>query len=879
MYIFLLFFMLFSILNWNVRGVMSSNVCLTNLLRLTKCDVAVISEHKLPENCSKFLNSIDKGYISTATFEKSLKNGDIGKGGVAILYKRSLEFYTSLINTNSNRVIGICLKTPTHVPLYIFGVYLPSENDVDKYREELNVLHDLYTIYSNHGHVIFAGDMNGSLQQKDVEKTNSYKSAELVTFYRKNNLHFPFYNVEQCKDVYTFIPCKTMLDYTFFSESLKNHLVDYDIIPEGVISNTSDHLPVIAKIEIVENPLILLPNTTKWPAWHRICADSKKSYCNQLQTELNQHLPPEKNEMSLNEIDVYTTTIINAVIKSADLTIPTCSYNPHTKPYWNTTVKEAHKSEMESRINWIQEGKPRGMQHPSYAKYKRAKRHFRQCQESASEEYMKKTYEDIDNAAGIDIRLFWKLICRQKPRQSKIYPEIQFADRTGNTPESVASVFAEYFSTIYQTEQNDTFDTDFYNSIINEYDNIKSQETQNSIFCSDDRITEKEVLDSISLLKSKKAPGPDKIQSEHLMHGKDVLSKYLCVLFNSILNLGQIPSGWKQGFIVPIYKGGNKPKTSPDSYRPISLLSTLFKVFEKIIHARIMDNLSNEKSFPNPQQQGFRKSLSSITAAFNLQETILHYIENGSSVYTCFLDSRKAFDTVWRKGLLYKLNNIGIKGKLWMLIDDCHINTKSAVIVNYQQSEWFPVEQGIRQGGVLSGFLYTVFIDDLLNELERINENFGIHKIKSSTPALADDIACLSSNPNSLQNMLNTAYNYSCRWRFSFNAGKSCIIVFGKNPKPDFSHQWLIGNKSIPIQKDYNHLGIIQNCNFKSITRTKEACDKGRRSYYAIKNLSSGNSNPVTLVNLYKKVVLPSIDLHFMAVKSGMNLNCRIISY
>lgn len=59
---------------------------------------------------------------------------------------------------------------------------------------------------------------------------------------------------------------------------------------------------------------------------------------------------------------------------------------------------------------------------------------------------------------------------------------------------------------------------------------------------------------------------------------------------------------------------------------------------------------------------------------------------------------------VWRKGLLYKLNNIGIKGKLWMLIDDCHIYTKSAVIVNYQQSKWFHVEQGIRQGGRLIGF-------------------------------------------------------------------------------------------------------------------------------------------------------------------------------
>lgn len=99
--------------------------------------------------------------------------------------------------------------------------------------------------------------------------------------------------------------------------------------------------------------------------------------------------------MSLNEIDFYTTTIVNAVIKSTTLTIPTCSYNPHTKPYWNTTVKEAHKREMESRIKWVKEGKPRGMQHPSYAEYKRKKRHFRQCQESASEEYINKLMKTL----------------------------------------------------------------------------------------------------------------------------------------------------------------------------------------------------------------------------------------------------------------------------------------------------------------------------------------------------------------------------------------------------------------------------------------------------------------------------------------------------
>jgi hypothetical protein len=185
-----------------------------------------------------------------------------------------------------------------------------------------------------------------------------------------------------------------------------------------------------------------------------------------------------------------------------------------------------------------------------------------------------------------------------------------------------------------------------------------------------------------------------------------------------------------------------------------------------------------------------------------------------------FLDSRKAFDTVWRKGLLCKVHDIRIRGKLWTLIDGCHIDTKSAVIVNYQQSDWFPVEQGIRQGGVLSGFLYTIYINNLLNELTQNNKNFGIHSIPSSTPTLADDIACLSSTPQSLQKMLNVAHNYSCKWRFAFNAKKSCIVVFDKSRNP-ILNQWLIGDEIIPVKSEYNHLGIFQNSYFKSIYRTE----------------------------------------------------------
>ena len=153
-------------------------------------------------------------------------------------------------------------------------------------------------------------------------------------------------------------------------------------------------------------------------------------------------------------------------------------------------------------------------------------------------------------------------------------------------------------------------------------------------------------------------------------------------IFNNILKLNYIPSTWKKSIIVPIHKGNKKPKSDPNSYRPISLLCTILKVFEKIIYDRIQSFILCNVLFPNVQQQGYQKTLSCTTASFILQETLYHNIENKSNVYTAFLDSTKAFDSVWREGLMVKLHKLGVKGRIWSIIDDCHIDTKSAVCQN-----------------------------------------------------------------------------------------------------------------------------------------------------------------------------------------------------
>lgn len=156
---------------------------------------------------------------------------------------------------------------------------------------------------------------------------------------------------------------------------------------------------------------------------------------------------------------------------------------------------------------------------------------------------------------------------------------------------------------------------------------------------------------------------------------------------------------------------------------------------------------------------------------------------------------------------MYKLHNLGIKGKLWQIIDDCQCNTVSAVIVNQKQSRWFDVHQGVRQGGVLSTFLYLVFVNELLDELEHCNSTSlkCVLDPQYVSPTLADDIACIATSPANLQSMMNIAYAYACKWRFTFNVSKSCVLKFRAkhNSAPD--KPILIGNSEIPYGQKYNH--------------------------------------------------------------------------
>ena len=268
---------------------------------------------------------------------------------------------------------------------------------------------------------------------------------------------------------------------------------------------------------------------------------------------------------------------------------------------------------------------------------------------------MEKVYNDLDDAAGSDYRLFWRLLHSRQTKTKTFCDTLNVGNACYDSPEDVSVGFRNYYVSILNATQTFTSTEDelFYHTIENQTRDYCFEASQTRPVL-EQPITVTEVLSVIKSLKRNKAPGHDMIQNKHFIYGGRKLAITLTELFNRILQTESIPDSWKHGIIVPLYKGKGKDKRDPNSYRPVSLTPCFSKVFEKILLERTLQFISDEKfPFPCPQQQGFQKQLSCITAAFNLQETICANLVLHSNVYAAFLDTEKAFDTVWHSGLYY----------------------------------------------------------------------------------------------------------------------------------------------------------------------------------------------------------------------------------
>lgn len=237
----------------------------------------------------------------------------------------------------------------------------------------------------------------------------------------------------------------------------------------------------------------------------------------------------------------------------------------------------------------------------------------------------------------------------------------------------------------------------------------KGSNTPNSSFFLSPTNTE-EVSSYIKQLKNESAPGLDGINNPLLKF----LDKHIVLPITHICNLslsnGRFPEVWKTAVVTPIHKSGDK--STPINYRPISLLSVVSKLLEKIVNNRLVNYLEMNHLL-SPAQFGFRRGRSTEHAVSLLLDKVATHLDQGKRCLGVFLDLAKAFDTVSIPILLQKLENMGIRGHTLNWFQSYLTNRKQLTKIGTDLSEPKHINYGVPQGSILGPTLFIIYMNDI----------------------------------------------------------------------------------------------------------------------------------------------------------------------
>ena len=280
-------------------------------------------------------------------------------------------------------------------------------------------------------------------------------------------------------------------------------------------------------------------------------------------------------------------------------------------------------------------------------------------------------------------------------------------------------------------------------------------------------------------LDSSEASGPDCIPVVVLKNCEPELSYILAKLFNKCLKESYFPDCWKVSSVVPEFKNVGE-RSIAKNYHPVSLLSVVSKVFEKLVNKRIVDHL-NKCGFFSDFQYGFRSSRSTADLLTVMSHRIARAFKRSGATRAVALDISKAFDRVWHAGLLHKLKSYGISGQTFGLISSFPSNRRLRVVLFGKSSQEYPVNAGVPQGSILGPTLCLLYINDLP---DNVICNIAIYADDTTLYSKCDQASDLWQQlelASELESDLRDTVDWARKWQVDFNAGKTQLVSFDRS--------------------------------------------------------------------------------------------------
>ena len=689
-----------------------------------------------------------------------LDNPATAKGGVALLLKKNkFSNITELGPGTGFDLKGKCNCTHCLIEnkwlrfninnqvVIIGGIYRHPKGNIEHFN---NALNNVTSKINDNTLAIVLGDININLISEN-EKVQTY----INNFLAKN-----------------FIPCitlptrirnysTTLIDHIFIKNPRK--LIQNKCSSGNLIFDITDHLPNFMFLNI-EVPLI------NDRPYIRLFTENRIKL-------FNDNLANETDLISNNdlvEVDSTYELFSNNYLKLFNKYFPYVKQSRKSfkdKPYITREIKTSIK--IRNTLYKKHLNNPTDLNTEIWRRYRNK---TTQTIKRAQEHY----YNNILKGHQNNSKNLWKTFGRILNKNKHKHNSISSLNIDGNSvtdPQLITESFNNFFSQI-----GENLASKFSRDNNTDYKKYLGSPADQSILLH--KINQKEIDNAIKNLKNSSSSGPDEITSKFVKLSAPILIPALDKIFNLALKSGIYPNKLKIAKVVPVYKKG--VSTLVSNYRPISILNTINKIFEKILHIRLTKFIE-DSNLLYKYQFGFRKNHSTELALIEIVDQIRLSLDNNNMTCGIFIDLSKAFDTVNHDILIGKLEHYGIRGKALDLIRSYLNDREQYAIIDKCKSSTKPIRCGVPQGSVLGPLFFILFINDLPNCCP-----LGNVRIFADDTNVFFHGASIEELIKTAKDILSNLNYWFAANKLTLNADKSSFTIFKSQRKKLTTYQILL---------------------------------------------------------------------------------------
>ncbi|CAH2104164.1 unnamed protein product [Euphydryas editha] len=448
-------------------------------------------------------------------------------------------------------------------------------------------------------------------------------------------------------------------------------------------------------------------------------------------------------------------------------------------------------------------------------------------------ESKKKKFMKYKNPHDRNPKCFWNFIKDRRGGETTIPAEMTLDDQTANTGTKIAELFAKHFSSV------------FSNIILP--DSLEST-VHGLPYLSKIKFGEQEIKRAIKKLDIFKGAGPDEIPPIFVKRCGPTLALPLSILFNRSLHDGVFPELWKKAKIVPVYKKGDNKNVK--NYRPVSILSCIFKLFESLVCPIVTRHLESQIS---EYQHGFRKGRSVQTNLVSFMSYLSKEIDRRQQVDSIYMDFSSAFDKVCHSRLIHKLRRSGVGGTLLEWFKSYLAKRLQFVVLNGHISHEYVACSGVPQGSHLGPVLFSVFINDISSSVHHCKyslfaDDFKIFKTVSSN----NDVELIQADLDGI--------NMWCELNgMIINTNKSYHIKYTKK-KVQLQSSYKLQSDTLQEVKEIRDLGVIMDTQLKFKVHMDTIVKQAARMLGFLKRNTKGFVSAQTKIMLYNSLVRSKLE-------------------